>query len=199
MTNATSRPAAHASERSVARLIGRNICALRAMGSTWNLGHCWCIGMALVACAISPRAQAQPAQPDVWQTYVDQQYGTRVEYPSRFSVSEGEPTLGSGQRLLTADRRAELQIYTLPNTDHYTPRTYLAAKMRLNPSQLNYERVTSRFFAISADADDQIHYARCNFSEVAGGAIHCIYLAYPRSEEREWDQVVTRVSLSLRP
>jgi hypothetical protein len=122
-----------------------------------------------------------------------------VDYPSWFSIREGEPTLGPGERRVTLDKRAEIEIYSLPNQARYTPRSYLAEKMRLNPAVLHYERVTSRFFVLSAAANARIYYTRCNFSERAGGTIRCVYLGYPRSEKRDWDQVVTRVSLSLRP
>jgi hypothetical protein len=42
-----------------------------------------------------------------------------------------------------------------------------------------------------------IYYSRCNFSRA--GAMHCFDLVYPKEEERAWDAVVTRISLSLRP
>jgi hypothetical protein len=31
------------------------------------------------------------------------------------------------------------------------------------------------------------------------GMTHCFDLVYPQEEKREWDPVVTRISLSLRP
>jgi hypothetical protein len=47
-----------------------------------------------------------------WSEFTDPRYGTRVEYPSWFSVSGGGPQLGTGQRLLTPDGRAEIEIYS---------------------------------------------------------------------------------------
>jgi hypothetical protein len=32
----------------------------------------------------------------------------------------------------------------------------------------------------------------------AEGLIHCIFISYPKSEKRAWDDVVTRMSLTLR-
>jgi hypothetical protein len=134
-----------------------------------------------------------------WSEFADPQYGTRVEYPSWFSVSEGGPQLGTGQRLVTPDRRAEIEIYSIANTAHYSPRSYLAAKMKIDPATLHYERVTARFFALSAAKDGKIYYTRCNFSGGGVGTMHCVYLGYPQSEKREWDGIVTHVSYSLRP
>ena len=134
-----------------------------------------------------------------WSVFSDPEYGTRVEYPSWFSVPDGGPQLGTGQRLVTPDKRAEIEIYSLPNTAHHTPRSYLAAKMKIDPATLHYERVTARFFALSAAREGKIYYTRCNFSGGGVGAMHCVYLGYPQSEKREWDSIVTHVSYSLRP
>jgi hypothetical protein len=45
---------------------------------------------------------------------------------------------------------------------------------------LDYERVTRAFFAISMERDGTVYYSRCNFSRSAGGSIHCFDLAYPQ-------------------
>ena len=142
---------------------------------------------------------ALPSTESGWSAFTDPRYGTRVEYPSWFSVSDGRPQLGTGQRLVTPDGRAEIEIYSLPNTAHYTPRSYLAAKMKIDPATLHYQRVTVRFFALSAAREGKIYYTRCNFSEGGVGTIHCVYLGYPQSEKPQWDSIVTHVSYSLRP
>jgi hypothetical protein len=147
---------------------------------------------------VSQAARLPPDQP-AWEIFVEEQYGTRVEYPSWFSISDGQPELGTGERRVTSDRRAEIEIYSLPNSNHDSPSDYLAKKMRLSPAVLHYKRVTNRFFVLSAITEGKIRYTRCNFSKAGGGAIHCVYLGYPPSEKRAWDDIVTRVSFSLRP
>jgi hypothetical protein len=54
--------------------------------------------------------------------------------------------------------------------------------------------VTPRFFAVSSYKGDKVWYDRCNFSK---GLVHCVLINYPAREEREWDGIVTRISLSL--
>ncbi len=149
----------------------------------------------------APVQAALPARTELvaWRAFADEQYGTRVQYPSWFSVVEGRPELGPGKRFVTPDRRAEIEIYSLPNTAGYTPRSYLAAKMKINPATVHYRRVAARFFALSAARGGKIYYTRCNFSQRGGGTIHCVYLGYPESEKRAWDDIVTHVSFSLRP
>jgi hypothetical protein len=139
-----------------------------------------------------------PGQPD-WETYVDEQYGTRVEYPTWFSVSDGQPEMGTGERRITPDGRAEIEMYSLPNPGHDAPSEYLAKTLRLSPVAIHYKRVTGRFFVLSAIRGGKIRYTRCNFSNTGGGTIHCVYLGYPPAEKRVWDDIVTRVSFSLRP
>jgi hypothetical protein len=52
---------------------------------------------------------ALPSTKSGWSAFTDPRYGTRVEYPSWFSVSDGRPQLGTGQRLVTPDGRAEIE------------------------------------------------------------------------------------------
>ncbi len=153
----------------------------------------FCIGGPVQAALPAPTASV------VWRVFADEQYGTRVQYPSWFSVAEGRPELGPGNRFVTPDRRAEIEIYSLPNAAGYTPRSYLAAKMKIDPATVHYRRVAARFFALSAASAGKIYYTRCNFSQFDGGTMHCVYLGYPASEKRAWDEIITHVSLSLRP
>jgi hypothetical protein len=145
---------------------------------------------ALLAFVASP-AMAFP-QPMQWDTYSIAETGTSVDIPtSIFTEKAGHPD-GYGERLKTADGRAELTVQTAPNTDNEAPATFLAK--RHPPSDIQYKRVTPRFFAVSGYRRDKVYYSRCNFSH---GFVHCVAIGYPASEERDWDGVVTRISLSL--
>jgi hypothetical protein len=64
------------------------------------------------------------------------------------------------------------------------------------PRQIAYKRITSRFFAVSDFREGKTWYDRCNF---AGRFITCVLINYPADEERQWDDIVTRISLSLAP
>jgi hypothetical protein len=116
-----------------------------------------------------------------------------------FLFEKASQRLDRVERLVTPDRRAEIEIYSLPNKGCDMPRSYLAEKLKLNPAALHYKRVTPRFFVLSAAANGRIYYTRCNFSQIEGGTIHCFYIGYPQSEKRDWDGIVTRMSFSLRP
>jgi hypothetical protein len=149
------------------------------------------LGTSLFALALSSAAMAFPTQVH-WETYLIPETGTSVDIPtSIFTEKAGRPE-GYGERLKTADGRAELTVQTAPNADNDTPATFLAK--RHPPSDIQYKRATSRFFAVSGYKGDRVYYSRCNFSH---GFVHCVMIVYPASEERDWDGTVTRISLSL--
>ena len=159
----------------------------------------------IAAHAANFAAQAQsvrhgPTPPLDWQTFIVPEFGTRVEYPAGiFTNTEGLAEKGLGERFSSADGRSFLTIYSRANEARETPATYLKNNLRVERSALDYERVTRSFFAISSTREGMVFYSRCNFSADAGGAIHCFDLIYPQEQSRAWDEVVTRISRSLRP
>ena len=152
---------------------------------------------ALAAISALPRAaQAQMRAGDLgWRAYVDEQTGTRVDFPSAlFPVDGGATERGVGRVFESDDGRAKFSAYALENEQGDTPRSYLRKFLKVNPSTIDYRRVTDRFFAVSGVRNGEVYYSRCNFH----GRMHCIYISYPQRELRAWDGIVTRISLSLR-
>jgi hypothetical protein len=133
------------------------------------------------------------AKPVGWTTYAIAESGTTVDIPSSiFTERTGHPD-GYGQRFETSDGRADLTVQSVPNTHKESPAAFLAKKHP--PPNMQYKRVTPRFFAVSSYKGDKVWYDRCNFS---ARFVHCVLINYPASEEHSWDDVVTRISLSLR-
>ena len=157
-------------------------------------------GALLLAAGCIPAAAQDPGEAaggPGWRPYVDD-YGTSFDIPGGiFSVAEGAPPIGSGRRFRTADGRAELNVYTLANGEHESARAYLARHLRSEFKNLDYHRVSDRFFAVSGIVRGKTFYSRCNY-ESPRGPMHCIYLAYPAAENHAWDSTVTRISRSLR-
>jgi hypothetical protein len=153
--------------------------------------------LSLTAFIASPdTAQAQARDGELgWRPYVDERTGTRVDFPSAlFPVDGGATERGIGRVFQSDDGRAKFSTYTLRNEEGDTPRTYLRKFLKVNPSTIDYRRVTDRFFAVSGVRNGEVYYSRCNFH----GAMHCVYISYPQRELRAWDGIVTRISLSLR-
>jgi hypothetical protein len=128
-----------------------------------------------------------------WRKYVVPSTGANVDVPvSIFTEDAGPPEGGIGRRFFTKDRRADLTVQSVPNPENDTPAAFL--EKRRPPAGIQYRRVTPRFFAVSSIRNGRTWYNRCNR---ANEYMNCVMINYPAAEERRWDAVVTRISLSL--
>jgi hypothetical protein len=158
------------------------------------------LGFATIPVGLGPKARVDHGEREAprWVSYYDEATGTVVEYPPDvFAVEDAPPKPGLGRRFRTADGRASLTIYALPNRGGDTAWSYLRKHLAIGNKNLDYRRVTDRFFAISGIKAGQTFYSRCNFAAAPRNLMHCILLVYPARENRAWDQIVTRISLSL--
>lgn len=150
------------------------------------------ISVATCLVLISGWTAVGQAQPGRWTRFTIPETGTSVDLPSSiFSEPAGRPD-GYGQRFQTADGRANLTVQSTANTARESPAAFLAKKHP--PTHIQYQRITPRFFAVSSIKGGIVWYNRCNF---ARGFVHCVLINYPAAEERAWDEIVTRISLSL--
>lgn len=149
----------------------------------------------LAALAVGILAPALALAADTeWRRYVIASTGTSVDMPvSIFTSDAGAPENGTGRRFFTEDRRADLTVQSLPNPGNDSPGSFLA-KMR-PPAGVIYKRITSDFFVVSSVRGDRIWYNRCNRGQ---GSMSCVLINYPAAEKRQWDEVVTRISRTLR-
>jgi hypothetical protein len=150
------------------------------------------LSAALAALAFTPALAF--ADDTEWRRYVIPSTGTSVDMPvSIFTSDAGPPEGGTGRRFFTEDRRADLTVQSVPNTENYSPATFLTKKRP--PSGIIYKRITSDFFVVSSIREDRIWYNRCNRGN---GTMNCVLINYPAAEKRQWDSVVTRISHTLR-
>jgi hypothetical protein len=146
---------------------------------------------AIIALSLFPAvAIAGGAQ---WRRYIIPNTGASVDVPRTIFSEDAGPLEGRlGHRFLTKDRRSNLTVQSVPNSENDSPATFLAK--RHPPAGIQYKRVTPRFFAVSSIRKNRIWYNRCNRGE---GYMNCVLINYPTAEKREWDAIVTRISLSL--
>jgi hypothetical protein len=145
-----------------------------------------CASMLALSCI------AAAAQPASWRRYVVPETGASADIPlSIFTEDAGKPETGYGARFLTADRRANLTIQSVPN-EGLAPARFFATKNP--PSDIVYKKITDRFFVASSFRNNMIWYNRCNF---AGPYANCVLINYPAAEKRQWDSIVTRISNTL--
>src|SRR5580704_16680820 len=90
---------------------------------------------------------AAAAQPG-WVRFEIRESGACIDIPtSIFSEEAGKPETGYGARFTTPDRRADLTVQSIINTEGSSPAEYLASKNP--PRQIAYKRIASQFFAVS--------------------------------------------------
>lgn len=148
--------------------------------------------LALILLGMIPAAGTSAAAAE-WQRYAVPTTGLSVDVPvTIFSEDGGSPEGTTGRVFFTRDRRANLTVTSIPNPDNDSPAAFL--EKQRPPAEMQYRRVTSRFFAVSSIRDGRTWYNRCNR---ANGFMNCVLINYPAAEERQWDDVVTRISLSL--
>ena len=147
----------------------------------------------LTALIINLVPMAAFADSTAWQKYVIPSTGAKVDIPvSIFTEDAGPPEGATGRRFFTSDHRADLTLQSVPNPDNNSPATFLARKRP--PAGIQYKRITPRFFAVSSIRNGRTWYNRCNR---VNEYMNCVLINYPAAEERQWDAVVTRISLSL--
>jgi hypothetical protein len=147
----------------------------------------------LITLVVSMVPEVGSADTIQWRRYVIPSTGANVDIPvSIFTEDAGSPEDGIGRRFFTQDRRADLTLQSVPNPGNDSPAKFL--EKRRPPTGIQYKRVTPRFFAVSSIRNGRTWYNRCNR---ANGYMHCVLINYPAAEDRQWDAVVTRISLSL--
>lgn len=125
--------------------------------------------------------------------------GMSVDYPAGiFTVDAGPTDKWQGRKLRSPDGTAGFIFYVQENLEHDTPASFLKSRLSAPQTLIDYQRITDRFAAVSGVREGRIYYSRCNFPYGASGPIHCLELVYSESEKRNWDPIVTRISLSLR-
>jgi hypothetical protein len=132
-------------------------------------------------------------QPPGWRRY--HELGMALDFPAHiFSLKSAEQGR-EGVLFSTRDDRARIRVFGFRNQANDTPRRYLSRIANPEQARFTYVRTSPRFFVASGTRDGMIFYRRCNF--FGDKRVSCFQLDYPEGEKREWDNIVTRISLSL--
>ena len=154
--------------------------------------------LVLALLAVGACAPALAVERSGWSQVYDPERHVSFQFPSHIFRSDAAQGGEQGAVFSTPDRRARLRVFGFVNTRNQTPRSHLAAIPEFRSESFHYVRAAPRFFVASAVRDGMIFYRRCNFSPRAHRRVGCLQLEYPQSEKRTWDEVVTRISRSLR-
>jgi hypothetical protein len=149
----------------------------------------WLLAMFVILGTMPMTVFAAPLE---WRRYSIPESGLSVDIPVTIFEEDAGAKGTAGRQLRTRDHRADLTIKSVPNPANDSPAVFLQ-KMK-PPARIQYRRVTSSFFAVSSILNGRTWYNRCNRSN---GFMNCVLINYPAAEDRQWDDVVTRISLSL--
>jgi hypothetical protein len=167
------------------RILGR---ALGAMPAA--------ILVVLLAAALPGTASADRFEPvgGGWERYVNERFGTSLEFPADLFTPGEAPTNGDGRRMESED--ATLEIYTWHNT---SGETASSLKRRLVGSE-GYEDVTYNpsgpgWLVISGYRGDMIFYEKYFFQN---GMVSGFGMEFPESAKPRYAPIVERIEDSFR-
>ena len=143
-------------------------------------------------CVVGPLNTAM-AQSDLRWTALHLHSGAAIEYPSAVFQPRHERD-GAASVYSRSDGDASFSLFEKANPKSL-PLDRLARQAANIP--VSYRRVTSKFFVLSGIRRGTIFYRRCNAGRHSM-RLACFDIAYPQTERRKWDNIVTRMSRSLR-
>jgi hypothetical protein len=132
-----------------------------------------------------------------WTTYEDADSNCTLDYPAGLfrpeALNPDEP-----RRFSSPDANVYFRIKRVKNPNGWTPQAikekFLA---RDGPGDVTYDRTRRDFFVVSGYRGANIFYTKVALSSDRSSA--CVFeITYPRVQKKSFDQIVTRMSRSLR-
>ena len=150
--------------------------------------------LVLLAGAGGARAdQFLPAQGG-WQTYVNERFGTRLDFPANIFVPGEAAENGAGRRFAAAN--AALEIYSFENIERETP---ASLKGRLVGSEgyadVTYSPAGDSWLVLSGFRGPIIFYEKYFFK---GGVISGFGMEFPADEKPRFAPIIERMEDSFR-
>lgn len=158
-------------------------------------GHAALPALALVCVSLVGTALADQITPLAggWSHYVNDRYGTTVDYPAGFKAQEA-PTNGDGRRFASAD--ATIEIYSWHDADGESA---ASLRKRLNGSEgytdVTYSPAGKDWFVLSGYRGKNIFYEKYFFRS---GVVSGFGMEFPRSRKPHYAPMVERMENSFR-
>lgn len=159
--------------------------------------HRW---MGIVFAATAFLAVAANAQNANWQTYVNERFGSSIQYPANVFDPQPPPENGDGQRFKARDG-AEFTISAAYNVLHDTLQSL--EQSLLHPeggpddvANVTYRLSKANMLILSRGRGDQIYYDKFLFTKDQE-TIHHFAIAYPEAEKDTYKPIIERMSESM--
>jgi hypothetical protein len=147
------------------------------------------------AAAVAPIARADQFLPagGAWRIYVNDRYGTRIEFPTDIFTPGAPSENGDGQRFAAAT--AALEVFAWQNIDGDTPSTL---RQRLLGAEgytaVTYSPAGIDWVVLSGYRGDRIFYEKYL---VGAELIHAFGVEYPNAERGDFAPLVERMEDSF--
>jgi len=141
--------------------------------------------------------------------YINSRFGLAIDIPTRGYRYE-VPENGSGLTLKSTNGAVVITVYAhwlvniLDGADNDVPKSIsqlfdsaVADTIQKNGT-ISYSVKKGEFYVISGNFDDNIYYERMTISAQCPAIFNSFRIFYPRALERKLDDLVTRMSISLR-
>jgi hypothetical protein len=152
--------------------------------------------LVLVCGATLDRASADRFHParDGWQTYVNDRYGTRIDFPAEIFTPEPPPDNGDGRRFTSPEAR--LEVYSFHDTEGETP---ASMRRRLIGAEgytdVTYHPSGAGWLVLSGYRGSTIFYEKYFFR---GGVISGFGIEFPRAAKPTYAPIIERMENSFR-
>lgn len=161
--------------------------------SKYSLRVVLCAAFSLALTAGARADQFLPARGG-WQTYVNDRFGTRLDFPADVFVPGEAAENGAGRRFAAAD--AALEIYSFENIERETP---ASLKRRLVGSEgytdVTYSPSGDSWLVLSGFRGPIIFYEKYFFS---GGVISGFGMEFPADQKPRYAPIIERMEDSFR-
>jgi len=150
---------------------------------------------ALIAAALVTLASPALAQGrESWKTFVNDRFGTSIEYPTRFKP--GEPPANNDGLRFTADDGATLAVWGSLNALEQDLKA-LEDSAREDGEKVTYRSAGKNWFVLSGTRGEEVFYKRYILSH-RGEVVNAFTLTYPAALAATYDPIVARISKSLK-
>jgi hypothetical protein len=141
---------------------------------------------------------ASIAKADAWQTYINDRYGTTIDYPDIFKA-QPPPDSDDGQEFKSADG-ADFTVAASYNALDFAVAGYRDFIVKnLKPgSVVTYEARGGSWFVVSGMKGDGIFYEKHLLSHHAQMTEDFV-ISYPAAAKQTYDPIVARMAKSFRP
>lgn len=144
-----------------------------------------------------PEAPAVPAVAEDWTGYVNDRFGTAIDYPADLFEMLPPPDNDDGRSFAVRNGEGGFFVFASYNVFEWTLAELLEDDLASGDyGSVTYRRTGDDWYVLSGHRGDDIFYRKVI---LAGDVIHFFEATYPRAQRKSFDPVIARMAKSLSP